>query len=98
MAESISVPEAELPRLTDSISIGVLARVVRRETIEEVLGDTRRKERRVRLLPAHVVVYFVIAMAIFQDGYEEVMRRLVGGLKLMRVWRDDWVVPTTGAL
>jgi hypothetical protein len=98
MAESISVPEAELPRLSDSISIGVLARVVRREMIEEVLGETRRKEQRVRLLPAHVVVYFVIAMAIFQDGYEEVMRRLVGGLQFMRAWRDDWVVPTTGAL
>jgi Insertion element 4 transposase N-terminal/Transposase DDE domain len=98
MAESIPLSETELPRLTDSISIGVLARVVRRETIEEVLGDTCRKERRVRLLPAHVVVYFVIAMAIFQDGYEEVMRRLVGGLQFMRAWGDDWVVPTTGAV
>lgn len=98
MAESIVKPEAELPRLTDSISIGVLARVVRRETVEEVLAEARRKERRVRLLPAHVVVYFVIAMAIFQDGYEEVMRRLVGGLQFMRAWRDEWVVPTTGAV
>lgn len=71
---------------------------VSREAIEEVLADTRKKEQRVRLLPAHVVVYFVIAIAIFQDGYEEVMRRLVGGLKFMRAWRDDWVVPTTGAV
>jgi hypothetical protein len=98
VAESIVVPETELPRLTDSISIGVLARVVRRETIEEVLAETHRKERRVRLLPAHVVVYFVIALAIFQDGYEEVVRRLVGGLQFMRAWRDEWTVPTTGAL
>lgn len=98
MGESTAVPEAELPRLTDSISIGVLARVLRREFVEDVLAETRRKEQRVRLLPAHVVVYFVVAMAIFQDGYEEVMRRLVGGLKFMREWRDDWTVPTTGAM
>jgi Insertion element 4 transposase N-terminal/Transposase DDE domain len=98
MAEPTARPEAELPRLTDSISIGILARVVSREMIEEVLAETRRKEQRVRLLPAHVVVYFVIAMAIFQDGYEEVVRRLVGGLRFMRAWRDDWVVPTTGAV
>lgn len=91
-------PGSERPRLTDSISIGVLARVVTRETVEEVLAETRKKEHRVRLMPAHVVVYFVMAMAVFQDGYEEVMRRLVGGLRFMRAWSDEWVVPTTAAI
>lgn len=91
-------PESERPRLTDSISIGVLARVVNREMVEEVLAQTRKKEQRVRLMPAHVVVYFVMAMAVFHDGYAEVMRRLVGGLRFMRAWRDEWVVPTTGAI
>jgi hypothetical protein len=98
MPEPTPLWEAENPRLTDSISIGVLARVIHRETIEEVLAETRRKEQRVRLMPAHVVVYFVISMAVFQGGYEEVIRRLVGGLKLMRAWRDNWVVPSTGAI
>ena len=73
-------------RLTDFISLGVLSRTVRRELIDEVLAETGRREKRSRLLPAHVVVYFVIAMAIFRDGYEEVMRRLIGGLRLMRAW------------
>jgi hypothetical protein len=45
-----------------------------------------------------VVVYFVMAMAIFRDGYEEVTRRLTGGLAFMRAWRKDWAVPTTGAI
>jgi hypothetical protein len=85
-------------RLTDSISIGVLSRVVHRTLVDEVLLETGRKEKRVRLLPAHVVVYFVMAMAVFQDGYEEVMRRLVGGLRFLRAWREEWVVPTTGAI
>jgi len=85
-------------RLTDRISIGVLTRLVPRDVVDEVLAETRRKEHRSRLLPAHVVVYFVLAMAIFSDGYEEVMRRLVGGLQFMRAWQKDWSVPTTGAI
>jgi hypothetical protein len=85
-------------RLTDRIGIGVLTRVVPRDLVAEVLAETRRREKRSRLLPAHVVVYFVMALAIFRDGYEEVMRRLTGGLQFMRAWQRDWQVPTTGAI
>jgi hypothetical protein len=85
-------------RLTDRISIGVLARVVSRDVVDEVLAETGRKERRMRLLPAHVVVYFVVAMAVFGDGYEEVIRKLVDGLRFLRNWSDSWSVPTTGAI
>jgi hypothetical protein len=85
-------------RLTDRIGIGVLTRLVSRDAIDEVLAETGRREKRSRLLPAHVMVYFVIAMAVFGDGYEEVMRRLVGGLQFMRAWRKEWSVPTTGAI
>ncbi len=85
-------------RLTDRIGVGVLTRLVPRDLVDEVLAQTGRREKRSRLLPAHVVVYFVMAMAVFRDGYEEVMRRLVGGLRFMRAWRQDWPVPTTGAI
>jgi hypothetical protein len=34
----------------------------------------------------------------FDDDYEEVMRKLVGSLKSMSSWRDDWKVPTTSAI
>jgi hypothetical protein len=85
-------------RLTDSIGVGVLTRLVSRDAVDEILAETGRREQRNRLLPAHVVVYFVIAMAVFSDGYEEVMRRLVGGLQFMRAWRKEWSVPTTGAI
>lgn len=85
-------------RLTDRIGVGVLTRVVPRDLVNEVLAETRRREKRSRLLPAHVVVYFVMAMAVFRDGYEEVMRRLTGGLQFMRAWSQDWSVPTTGAI
>lgn len=66
--------------------------------VDEVLAATGRREKRSRLLPAHVMVYFIMAMAVFGDGYEEVMRRLVGGLQFMRAWKKEWSVPTTGAI
>ncbi len=66
--------------------------------MDEVLTETGKREKRDRLLPAHVVVYFVVALAVFRDGYEEVLRRLVGGLRFMAVWRDEWTVPLTSAL
>lgn len=93
---SESIPPGDL--LTDRVGIGVLTRTVPRDLVDEVLAETGRREKRSRLLPAHVVVYFVMAMTIFGDGYEEVIRRLVGGLQFMRAWRKEWSVPTSGAI
>jgi hypothetical protein len=86
-------------RLTDRIGLGVLTRLVHRDLVDEVLADTGRTERRRRLLPARVVVYFVLAMTLFfDDAYEEVMRKLVDGLRFLRSWDEDWQVPTSSAL
>ena len=85
-------------RLTDRISLGVLAEVSR-DVIEDVLTETGRREQRTRLLPAHVMVRFCQAMCLFfDDDYEEVMRKLVGSLRSMSSWRDDWKVPSTSAI
>ena len=87
------------PRLTDVIGIGVLTRLVNRDLVDEVLAETGRLEKRSRLLPARVVVYYVMALTMYYgDAYEEVMRRLIGGLQGLRVWRGHWQVPTTGAI
>ncbi|WP_433267707.1 IS4 family transposase [Actinosynnema sp. CS-041913] len=86
-------------RLVDRISLGVLAEVVPRDVIEDVLVETGKREQRTRLLPAHVMVRFCQAMCLFpEDDYEEVMRKLVGSLKSMASWRDDWHVPSTSAI
>ena len=66
--------------------------------VDEVLTETESREKRSRTLPAHVVVYFVLALALFTDGYEEVIRKLVNGLRFARVWSSKWTVPTTSAL
>jgi Insertion element 4 transposase N-terminal len=91
VSELGSVPVGGSSRLTDWISLGVLAEILPRDLIEEVLDETGRREQRSRRLPAHVMVRFCLAMCLFfDDDYEEVMRKLVGSLKDMGSWRDDW--------
>lgn len=95
---SSKAPSTATGRLTDYLSIGVLTATVPRFVVDEVIAATGRKEKRSRLLPAHVVVYFVMALALFPDGYDEVIRFLVHGLQFARTWSKAWQVPTTGAL
>jgi hypothetical protein len=85
--------------LTDAIGIGVLTRLVPRELVDEIITSEGRKEIRKNKLPARVMVYFVMAMALFYgDSYEEVMRKLAGGLDYMGTWRKDWEMPSPGGL
>ncbi|MBE3072899.1 MAG: IS4 family transposase, partial [Acidobacteria bacterium] len=70
------------PRLTDYISLGVLAKTFPRARIDAVLAATGKGSVRQRDLPAHVVVYYVIALAIYmQASYREVLRCLLEGLQ-----------------
>src|SRR5439155_17066746 len=86
-------------RLADAISLGVLAEVIGRDLIEDVLDEAGRREQRTRLLPAHVMVRFCMAMCLFyDDDYEEVLRKLVGSLQEMDSWAEDWEMPTTSAI
>jgi len=76
---------AELPkgaRMTDYISLGVLAKTFPRSRIDEVLTQTGRHSQRHRDLPAHVVVYYVMALALYmQASYREVLRCLLEGVQ-----------------
>jgi hypothetical protein len=81
------------------VALGVLTRLVTRELVDDVLTGTGRREQRKRLLPARVVVYFVLALALFYgDSYEEVMRKLVQGLSFLAIWKREWHVPSSSAL
>ena len=69
-------------RITDYISLGVLNKAFPVSTIETVLRDTGRTSIRQRDLPAHVVVYYVIALALYmQSSYCEVLRCLHEGMQ-----------------
>jgi hypothetical protein len=52
-------------RLSDYLCLGVVSRIYRRDLVDEVIPETRSKEKRNRLLPARLVVYYVIALALF---------------------------------
>jgi hypothetical protein len=76
---------ASLPagsRITDYISLGVVTRFFPREKVNAVLEQTGRASIRERDLPAHVVVYYVIALALYmRSSCREVLRCLLEGVQ-----------------
>jgi hypothetical protein len=61
--------------------LGELTQIVDFALVDAVLEETRSQEKRLRLLPARVVVYFVLAMALFEHcSYRTVWSKLTGGL------------------
>jgi len=76
---------AELPsgtRITDFISLGVLTKTIPLTSIQSVLGGAGKASIRQRDLPAHVVVYYVVALALYmQSSYREVLRCLLEGIQ-----------------
>jgi hypothetical protein len=76
---------AELPkgsRITDYISLGVVAKTFPVDTVKSVLEATGKSSIRQRDLPAHVVIYYTIALALFmQSSYREVLRCLLEGIQ-----------------
>lgn len=85
--------------MTDRVGIGVLTRSFPAALVDEVVAGAGRTEQRSRLLPARLVVYYVIALALFaSDAYEEVMRQLVAGLSWATRGRGSWQVPSSPAI
>jgi hypothetical protein len=76
---------AELPagsRVTDYISLGVIAKTFPIDKVHAALAATNRASVRERDLPAHVVVYYVIALSLYmQSSYREVLRCLLEGVQ-----------------
>ena len=69
-------------RITDYISLGVIAKFFPIEKIREILEQTKRASVRERNLPAHIVVYYVIALALYmRSSYREVLRCLLEGVQ-----------------
>jgi hypothetical protein len=72
---------AELPpgtRITDYLSLGVVAKTFPASTVEAILERTGNASIRQRDLPAHVVIYYVIALALYlQSSYGEVLREIL---------------------
>lgn len=89
---------AKLPpdaRITDYISLGVLTKTFPLEKVKSVLAATGKASRRQRDLPAHVVVYYVLALTLYmQVSYREVLRCLLEGIKWLL--GPGWAVKVAG--
>ncbi len=72
--------------MTDSIRPGVIAKFFHAEKVREILKEIPRAGIRERDLPAHVVVCYVIALAMYmRSSYREVLRCLLEGAQ----WLPD---------
>jgi predicted transcriptional regulator with HTH domain len=87
-------------RLTDWISLGVLASSVPRDAVDEaVMAAGKGAKRSDGKLPPHVMVYFAMALALFaEEDYEEVAARLTETLASWGCWDDSWSTPTSGGI
>jgi hypothetical protein len=82
-------------RLMDHVSIGLLAAVVPRDVIDDAVeGFGKGAKRSDSKLPAHVMVYFAMALALFADeDYAEVLTRLTETLGDWGCWDAGWETP-----
>ena len=72
-------------RLTDFVAVGVLAKAVPLASVTAALQKWKRTSVRQRDLPAHVVVYYVLAMGLYMNcACREVLRCLLEGLQWLR--------------
>jgi hypothetical protein len=89
---------AELPkgaRITDYISLGVLTKTFPLDKVIAVVAAAGKTNQRQRDLPAHVVVYYVIALTLYmQVSYREVLRCLLEGIKWLL--GPEWEVKVAG--
>ena len=86
-------------RLRDQVALGVLTATFPPTLVDSVVHDVGRREQRYRLLPARLVVYYVLAMTLFREaGYEEVLRELTEGLGSPAASRASFEVPSSVAI
>jgi hypothetical protein len=81
MARTLAtLPEGS--RITDYISLGVITKTFPLQKVRAVLAATGKASQRERDLPAHVVVYYAIALGLYmRSSYREVLRCLLEGVQ-----------------
>jgi hypothetical protein len=85
--------------LSDLVSVGVLTRVFPPGLVDEVIAGAGRTEQRHRALPARVMAYFAVGMALYSEGsYEDVLAQLTDGLSWASGWQDSYTPPSKSAI
>ncbi|MFE3905152.1 IS4 family transposase [Streptomyces sp. NPDC059153] len=86
-------------RLSDLVSVGLLTRVFPADVVDAVIEEAGRTERRHRSLPARVMAYFSMGMALYSDGsYEDVFAQLTDGLSWASGWSESFTPPSKSAI
>jgi IS5 family transposase len=74
--------------------LGELTQVLDFDLVDAVAEETGTVQQRVRLLPTRVVIYFVLALALFEhSGYRRVWAKMTAGLRVLKL-----AAPTASAL
>lgn len=64
--------------------LGELTQIVDFDLVDAVARETGTVEQRTRLLPTRVVIYFVLALALFEHrGYLRVWAKMIAGLRVL---------------
>ena len=85
--------------MSDLVSVGVLTRVFPPDVVDEVVASVGRTEQRHRSLPARVMAYFSIGMALYSEGsYEDVLAQLTDGLSWASGWQESYAPPSKSAI
>jgi hypothetical protein len=84
----------------DQVSLGVLVNAVPRDAVDEAVAVCGVREKRSDAkLPAHVITYLTLGLALFpDDDYTEVATKVTGSLDRWGCWDAGWTVPTASAI
>jgi Insertion element 4 transposase N-terminal/Transposase DDE domain len=85
--------------LSDLVSVGLLTRVFPPGVVDEVIAASGRTEQRNRSLPARVMAYFAVGMALHSEGsYEDVLGLLTDGLAWSVPGAEQVKLPSKSAI
>lgn len=92
-----SLPEGQRP--SDYVSVGVLAKYCPRSVVDDALEATGRQSQRQRELPAHLMVYYIMALGLYMHvSSKEVLATLLQGLNSMLGRKHPLHVPGYSAI
>ena len=82
------------------VTLGMLVDSVPRDAVDDAITACGVRERRSDgKLPAHVITYLTLGLALFpDDDYQEVATKVTGSLDKFGCWDAAWSVPTSSAI
>ena len=85
--------------VADAVNFECLAKVFPEREINKILKQTGKASKKVRALPAHVMVFYVIAMTLFMGlPYRDVLRELLEGWNGLLKRKTKLKPPSKGSI